>query len=344
MIVACAQGSVDEADAGDMTAVIADLPDAPNTAPNVMNNPDIGMPNTMTSVCIVNETSCIDPQTLGRCRPDQMGYDPMPCAQGTTCLNGACSTEPACVAGSLECLDDQTVLRCRQNGEGYIQMTCEPPLNCGEGMCTDKLPSGSGCTTDDECASGNCRCGADTDDGCPPSLGGGICTNTSCVADGCGMSGHCLASDQVPTGGADYDHCVRSCSESNSCPTGSKCVALPVRIGGGVEFRDACYFSGVKGFGEDCTTESECLSGACLTDYYSTGSCSRRCDNDGLCSEGSACVELIAGQFWCSLTCGDGSISGTQPCPLDVPVERFDVTCKILSIQGGGVMRVCAAP
>lgn len=344
--IACAQGGVDAPDSGDVglgsdtTITSADTGGDPNNMPG-----DMATPNSSTGVCVVNDQICVDEQTLGRCRPDQTGYDTSPCPTDTTCLNGVCTTAPVCTPGSLDCLDDLTVLRCRQTGEGYIQMTCEPPLHCGEGMCTDKLIAGSGCTTDADCASLNCRCGSGTDDNCPASLGGGICANTSCTTDSCGVSGFCLASAEIPTGGADYDHCVRSCDAQKTCPTGSKCVAVPVHAdGGGTEFRDACYFTGVKGFGDDCSADAECLTGACLKDYFSNGFCSRRCDADGFCSEGSACVQLVSGQYWCTLTCGDGSVVGTDPCPLDVPTDRFDVTCKNLPAQGGGVMRVCAAP
>ena len=318
----------------------------PNMAPgNQMTPVDMAAPNnTMNGICIVNETICADEMTVARCRPDQMGYDNTPCPNGENCVNGACTAEPVCTPGSTECMGDNTVLRCRQTGEGYIQMTCEPPLNCGEGMCTDKLPTGAGCTTDDECASTNCRCGSGTDDNCPAGIGGGICANTSCMADGCGLSGYCLASDQVPVGAADYDHCVRACSASNACPAGSKCVAVPVRVGAGIEFQESCYFTGVKGFGEDCAAPAECLSGDCLSGYFDNGFCSRRCDDDGFCSGESACVELIPGQFWCTLVCGDGSVIGADPCPLDVPNDRFDVTCKNLPEHGGDVLRVCAAP
>lgn len=347
LLVACAQGTVPAGDVGDLGFGGDDGNDPTNVAPSNTPDPDIGNPpnsNMMNGICIVNETTCLDEATLGTCRPDQMGYDSSPCPDGQGCTNGGCTSEPICTPGALECLNDNTVLRCRANGEGYIQMTCEEGLNCGEGVCTDKLPSGAGCTTDDECASNNCRCGNGTDDGCPDTLGGGICANMGCAADGCGMGGHCLASGQAPTGAADYDHCVRACSDMNPCPTGSKCVAVPVHTGGGVEFRDSCYFTGVGGFGDDCTDAAQCLSGDCLTGYFDNGFCSRRCDLDGFCSEGSACAELIAGQFWCTLTCGDGSVTGTDPCPLDEPVERFDVTCKNLALDDGDVARVCAAP
>lgn len=345
LAIACAEGSVNAPDGGDASLPGSDMGGPTNITPNVMPGPDMATANNIPSTCIVNETTCLDAMTVGRCRPDQMGYDQMPCTSGTNCIGGVCSAEQLCTPGALECLGDDAVLRCRANGEGYIQMTCEPPLKCGEGVCTDKLPSGAGCTMDDECASMNCRCGSGTDDACPPALGSGICANTSCVVDGCGLAGYCLASAQAPTGAADYDHCVRACDTTNTCPSGSKCVGVPVHVGTGVEFRDACYFTGVKGFGDDCTAPAECLTGDCLTGYFSTGFCSRRCDADGACSDGAACVELVVGQFWCTLTCGDGSpVGNTDPCPLDVPNDRFDVTCKNLSVKGGGAKRVCATP
>ena len=349
-MAACAEGSVEpgDSDAGNATTSGPDVTFPDVRGLNVNPGTDSGGPNIAannpTSICIVNETTCLDATTRGTCRPDQMGFDAEPCGEGRVCDNGSCIDGVACEPGSTSCFDSQTVIRCRQSGAGYIQMTCEAPLNCGDGMCTDKLPWGSGCTTDDECASGNCRCGSGTDETCPASIGSGICANTSCQADGCGIAADCLASDQVPISDADYDHCVRACDTQNPCPTGSKCVAVPVRRNGGVELRESCFFTGIKAFGDDCTTDGECLTGACLLDYFNSGFCSRRCDDDGICSQGSACVALIPGEFWCSPLCGDGSIASSDPCPMDEPVDRFDVTCKNLMTQDNDVTRVCATP
>lgn len=297
-----------------------------------------------TPICGAGTTVCLSDTQVGECRADGLDYNTTSCTEGTTCANGACVRDNVCTPDSLECLDDRTVLRCRQTGEGYIQTTCPEGLNCGDGVCTDKLPTGAGCNADDECASQNCRCGAATDDGCPEALGGGICAPTSCPAAGCGLSGYCLAASEVPTGAADYDHCVRGCTSRNPCPNGAKCVELPVHTANGVAYESACYFPNAKGFGDTCSADAECLSGACLTDYFSEGFCSRRCEADGACAADAGCVELRPNEYWCSLLCGDGSITGTDPCPLDVPIDRFDVTCKVLSKLGVGALRACSTP
>lgn len=340
VLSSCAQGDVDPV-TPDASTPLPDTstPPRPDTGPVTPPSDADALP-----ICVPGEAVCLTATQTGHCRPDGLAYNATDCAEGSGCVDGACVQGMVCTPNSLECLDDRTVLRCRQTGEGYIQMTCQEGLNCGDGMCTDKLPTGAGCTADDDCASQNCRCGSGTDDNCPAELGGGICAPTNCPAAGCGLSGHCLASAQLPQVGADYDHCVRSCSSLNRCPNGSKCVELPVHTADGIAYESACYFPNAKGFGDTCAADAECISGACLDNYFNDGFCSRRCDADGACAADSGCVELRAGEYWCALLCGDGSISGTDPCPLDVPVDRFDVTCKIVSKLGVGALRVCASP
>lgn len=315
-----------------------------------MNNgdpPDTPIPPTPDAtgacgVCCPDDFACTTPTTVGACRPDGSGFDETPCEDGMICSNGACIPPPVCVPGAKDCLDDATPLLCRQTGEGWVSMTCDTGFRCSQGVCTDKTTLGGGCAADADCATNRCRCGSGTGDNCPAFVGGGLCTDTTCTALSCGMRGRCLASDAAPLGVADFDHCVRTCSAEDPCPTGTKCIGVPVRTSDGVEYVDACYFSGVVALGGECDTAEQCVLGRCLTGYYDTGYCTRRCDDDGACPSGAACVELRPDEFWCTQLCGNGSVTGSDPCPLDDPVDRFDVTCKNQSTFDGAVKRVCS--
>lgn len=346
LFTGCAGGVVPASDAGGDAS-----PDTETSYSNTMS-PDTATTDGVTTVpdagdgcgaCCPGEVVCIDEGTIGRCRPDGSDYDETRCGEDTVCEEGACVTPSLCEPGELDCFDESHVLRCRQSGEAWVQMECDTGYVCSQGACTDKVPLGGGCVRDDDCATGNCRCGFETDDGCPQTLSG-ICADDSCTERSCGMNEYCFASAEAPVGAADYDHCVLGCDVDNPCPSGSRCIGVPTIAGDGTEYHTACYFEGAGGFGDDCSTAGECVSGDCLTGYFDVGFCTRRCDDDGACSDGAACVELRSGEYWCTLICGDGAVGGSEPCPLDEPTDRFDVTCKAMSVLGGGVLRVCATP
>jgi hypothetical protein len=344
--LSCAQGSAQpDSDAGTNGDPAADAgvsdTDTTDSGSSETNNSGMEMGDPC-GECCPGDRICMDDTNLGVCREDGSGFDAMPCNEDTVCEDGTCVTAPACMAGALDCLDSTTVLRCRQSGEGWIQMTCESGLLCSQGECTDKVTLGGGCSADDDCATGNCRC--DADDGCPD-VGGGICTDTECEANSCGMNAHCLDSARAPISAEDYDHCVLDCSsEDVTCPSGSKCMSIPAKTSDGWEWRKGCYFQNVNSFGGDCTGAADCIAGDCLVDYFDTGFCSRTCEDADDCPADSACVELQPGENWCALLCGDGSVAGTDSCPLDEPDERFDVTCKTKVATNDNVYRVCATP
>jgi hypothetical protein len=121
-------------------------------------------------------------------------------------------------------------------------------------------------------------------------------------------------------------------------------MSLPGKSADGLAWQDACYYATVNKIGETCESDGSCIGGNCLRGYFDTSFCTRRCDADGQCPERSACVEWMSGEYWCALLCGDGSAASSASCPLDSPVDRFDVTCKVKSAFGGGAFRVCTKP
>ncbi len=343
----CAEGSVEgDGDAGTTTTPIADSGNANNS--NNTSVPDMGTPVDMSQcgMCCPNDRVCLDDATIGVCNPQGTGFGSMPCPEGDECSDGTCTTPPLCNAGEKSCFDEVTVLTCRATEDGYTTMPCADGTVCFEGACTSGGPTGAPCTTDDECASNNCHCGSGTDETCPAVAVPGYCTKECTDDSDCGADAYCVDGDLAPLGApnANYNHCAPTC-EAICGDQQFGCIKVPHNTAeGDLLWDDACYFPGVAEIGQPCSSDDECI-GECLETYINDGYCSRRCDGDGVCPDGSACVELRQGEFWCSLLCGDGSIvNNSGKCPRDVPVDDFSVTCKNLSgLEANRVFKVCAS-
>lgn len=337
LVVGCAEGAtpVGDADLGSDTST---------STPDVgQNTPDTSEPepdtNTGCGLCCPGEKSCLDGVTVRACLPDGSGFTNLPCVGEELCTAGVCAVPPLCEAGAKSCYDATTVLTCRQTQDGYTTTPCPDQTSCSDGMCLSGAAPGAACTADADCVTGNCHC--DAAEGCPAGLQG-YCATRTCTADSCGRDAVCFAASVAPLGNvaADYDHCVTKCTPG-SCPTGQECLSVPIRTADGVGWDQACYFTGFADIGAECATDAECIGGKCLLDYFNTGYCTRECGTDGVCPADAACVQLIPGQYHCSLLCGDGSFTSTSPCPLDIPTDRFDVSCRNLPDLNNNTRRVC---
>lgn len=295
-------------------------------------------------VCCPGETTCIDESTQGQCTNSGDQLIPRSCAMDQVCQNGECVREQICVPGETDCFDSNTLLTCRTSGLEYTSSPCPMETTCFDGTCASGDPVGTSCTDDTACVTNNCHCGSNTDEPCG-SVTDGYCTSTSCTFESCGEDSLCVAGTLASLGNteADYDHCVPRCT-AGTCSAPFECRLLPVRLDGGIGWETGCYFPNLVDIGDECANDTQCAPGTCLQNFFDTGYCTRRCDADGACPEGSACVALRAGEFYCSLLCGDGSVASSQACPLDIPDDRFDVSCQILSKLDGGVARACTTP
>jgi len=287
---------------------------------------------------------CIDETTLGVCSNSGEMVIKRDCDEGQECQNGACITPQLCMPGETECFDSTTLLTCRTSGLEFTSSPCPTNTTCFDGTCATGAPVGSACSDDSACVTANCHCGASTDEPCPDSITDGYCTSETCDFETCGEDGLCVAGSLASLGNAaaDYDHCVPRCT-TGTCEARFECRLLPIRTDEGIGWETGCYFPGLVDIGDECSNDGQCAPGSCLQNYFNTGYCTRRCDQDGSCPEGAACVELKNGEFYCSLLCGDGSITSTQDCPLEATEQRFDVTCTILDKVDGGVARACSS-
>ena len=337
-LVACAEGEVPSADAGDAGVMtsndMAVLPDSTTTSV-----PDVP---SVCGVCCPGDRMCSDDVTSSSCKADGSGFEMSPCVGDETCTDGICTVAPVCQPGEKSCFDTTTVLTCRQTGDGFTTSPCVGETTCIDGACLSGSGLGAACTTDDECVTGNCHC--DSAEGCPSSISTGYCTTQTCTFDSCGRDAMCFVAGVAPLNNvaADYDHCVPKCTVG-SCPAGRECISVPVRTVDGVIWEQACYFSGFVGIGGKCTTDTQCIGGTCLKDYYSIGYCTRECSDDGICPDTAACVSLIPGKHHCSTLCGDGSVMSQAPCPFTT-AEPLETQCKLFSDRDGFARKACYSP
>jgi hypothetical protein len=316
-----------------------DLPQdmGPDLAPDLAQDMPVDM---RCGVCCPEDVMCSPSGMLAQCKPDGSGFTETSCGAEKECAQGACVDKKICEPGSKMCFDGQSQLVCRANGTGYATQDCEAGASCINGECLMGELNGAECAAADECAGELCHCG----DGeqCPASFTRSYCAAACGPQTACGPSEWCLASSvhALPAMGATYDHCITRCQ--GSCPLpGMACKQVPVYDAQGkIDWQDGCYFPSAKQVGDVCDSDAECLGGSCLKGLYLTGVCSLRCESTA-CPGDAACVELVPGQRWCSQLCGDGSVGSQSMCPLDVPTDRFDVTCKVRQSSDRGAVRVC---
>jgi len=331
----------------DMTPDLAPQPDLPPDLPDLAPDLPEDMPADMRcGACCPEDKMCSASGAVAQCKPDGSGFTETACGAEEECMAGACVVKRVCEPGATMCFDARSQLVCRANGAGYSTQECPADASCINGQCLSGELNGVACYNPDDCAGQRCHCG-ETEQ-CPAAFttGDGYCTSGCGAQSACGPTEWCLASSvhAISAMGSNYDHCVPRCM--GTCPTpGMECQVLPVYdTNGDVKWEQGCYFVGAKQVGETCTADEECLGGRCLQGYYlNSGVCSVRCE-DTACPGDAACVELVPGQLWCSQLCGDGAPGGNAKCPLDVPTDRFDVTCKVRQSTDRGGINVCSKP
>ncbi len=294
-------------------------------------DPNNGKGDVITN-CVAGTTICDGETGTKTCKADGSGYIMNSCLTPNICRSGVCQAPPFCSPGEKRCENPSNVATCSVAGDAWTSSTCPSGEGCVKGFCVAGTIDGADCADNSVCASKTCHCGAEED--C--ALGQtGICVSPGCE-QGCG-TGFCF-SGQTPIAGrtTSYDFCMQAC-EGVCDSANQKCLEVPSTEG----LKAGCYLGRLKSIGEDCTTATSCIGGICRTDYFRESNlCTRNCDATTPCPMGSACVDLD-GIFQCTLICGDGSSLGVEPCPLDLPSDRFDVTCKTVPTAGGTAVRAC---
>lgn len=336
---------------GDMNSSTGDMPSSMDMPPDIQEDmlvtidmPDLAVDSGPPMLCAPTAKECTGETSTRVCDDEGMSWVEMPCEEGDICEDGDCVMGPICTPGEATCLDASNRQVCRPGGVMFGVEACEAGTSCIDGTCLSGALNGTLCDAHDDCAGNKCHCGSMTAESCSdafatPAYCTAPCTsNTDCSeSEWCFSSQVHLITSQV----ANYNHCVPRC-QGACAETELACQYIPtVDTPGVAAWAQGCYFKQVKEVGEPCDSDVECLGGYCLKDYFSTGLCSIRCEQTG-CPENAACVELIAGEKWCTPTCGDG-ISPSGVCPLDEPEDRLDVTCAYRQKNEGGSARVCVS-
>ena len=315
-------------------------PDAPDATSDVTDQaPDL------CDVCCPGAVICDQDGAVATCLPDGSGFDARPCGARQECEQGVCVAEKICTPGETQCFNATTQRICTPDGTRFTTQMCTPTQSCVRGACVEGKANSDTCTANADCAGNFCHCGSVTDEACSAGFSRAYCTSSCSQNNPCSDSEVCLDASihaiDSPTG--NYNHCLTKCA-GNCAIAGLECRTVPtVGPAGEVVWAQACVFPNVKDLGEECTTDEQCVTGTCLKNYYTTGVCSLRCENND-CPDSAACVQLKGNEYWCSQKCGDGTVGNGANCPLDEPTPRFDVGCKIWQKRQGGAVNACENP
>lgn len=329
-VSACAGGGDDPIDMNQTqpdvgTADVIEDTSEPDTGEDVVEDP--------CPVCCAGETRCADAETVEVCREDGTGFDvSATCGTGEICEAGACEVEPVCAPGERYCHSSTQLLVCRPNRTGYLTESCPTDTVCIIDECVSGAMAGETCDEHDDCAGGTCRCG--DEESCAPDRQP-YCT-TQCGAQSCTGDQICWQSAGVEA--ASYDHCLRACEQECSFLPDRQCLQVLTDNDGDPEWRGACLPTELRGVGQRCDTDDECVNGECRHGVYSFGFCTHRCETDG-CPSRTACVNLsLNGEYWCSPLCTDNG----SHCPLfSAQEQEWNNYCAQRPAYGDGVPTVC---
>jgi hypothetical protein len=185
-----------------------------------------------------------------------------------------------------------------------------PGQDAGQG-----LPEGRACTTDAQCASGQCPSLPDEARACrDPCAADGTCpTGYACttlgtqrlclptleerpVGSGCQASRQCQSGQCVSLDQSAQGVCVAPCPASGSCPQGTRCVVETL-----LSATPHCLPPlDDRSVGEDCVSGRECLDGRCMwwgRRHQCAPPCTAGCGDGGVCvdqgTNGVACMGLL---------------------------------------------------
>ncbi|MEY4548498.1 MAG: hypothetical protein RL685_4693 [Pseudomonadota bacterium] len=234
---------------------------------------------------------CVDP----RAAAGASCASSISCSAGSSCVDGVCCKE-AC-GSACETCDAQGECQADAAGTG-----CGDGRQCfGRGVCL--APSGSACSADAECGSGNCEPAVGGGSVCcvEPCTGGSVCSGDGvCVSPESDLGGAC-AGDEDCVGGRCFDgvccdsECGTACERCNIPGQVGRCTAEAVGAQdplcpAGLECagRGQC----LRALGTTCTQNGECRSGACTPALEASGSicCATACPEGQRCGANGSCA------------------------------------------------------
>ncbi|MBK7863733.1 MAG: hypothetical protein IPJ65_35035 [Archangiaceae bacterium] len=210
-----------------------------------------------------------------------VSYAPPPaCDAGATCPAWECACG-AGTAGARACVRGRCAV-----AEDVCHDACADAGSCWQGRATGGWKNGNS-VGQTECLA-KAKCGDDdfADLGAP------------CASVNDCQSGLCLGSS------ASFI-CVKACTDTAQCPAGWVCgstssgartcfLGAPEHQGVPISTNNSCAQVGFDDIGMSCQAGSQCQSRVCFGNATAGFFCSRRCNDDSLCSAGFHCVTSAA--------------------------------------------------
>ncbi len=186
---------------------------------------------------------------------------------------------------------------------------------------------GAHCVSDSTCASG-LECVCSVDEGCGPSLAGGLCSAACGGGAGeCPAPGVCVDLDPAGSGGWSWqrDLCLRSCDTDVDCAGGLACREL---LGHSGEWVRACFALDLPADeGSPCfdaagdPDDTLCASGQCVS-VGARGMCAGSC---GSCPSYAACATFTALGPRCLVSCATRACDGDPWLACEAPDASGDL-------------------
>ncbi len=281
--------------------------------------------------CKAGVITCVG-NNVAKCKDDGSGYQ----------LQKTCAADSPCAGTPPDCkVAPPMVVACQNDGECLGQLTDIGPCReayCDVGVCRSRVAiegttctDGSACTTEDACKSGICIGTPMTCDDANP------CTKDHCKDGVCGATPDDLAACSDAQACTKDDRCVAGtckgtllgCDDKNPC-TDDFCDTAK---------GDCAHLakSGTCDDGEGCTSNDQCVAGACQgtpsCPCATTKDCAQYDPNDP-CKGHYVCLDEIckvdpASKFQCPST-GLGACETTQ-----CVFENGSPACKVVAIENG---------
>jgi len=218
---------------------------------------------------------------VGTCRNAALGTPGNPaCANNFVC-NGATGACPTSCTGDQMC------------ASGYY---------CTSGACVAKLGLGATCTSNNQCALGNCIDGFCCNNACGGACDRcnlatkGTCSNAAAGTVGSPTCGGYLCNGSTAT-------CPTSCTADTNCASGYYCNGT------------TCVAK--KADGVACVDKKECVSTFCADGYCCNSACSNACDRCNLTGLRGSCSNALAGASGEPTACAGNLVctGGAPTCP-----------------------------
>jgi hypothetical protein len=250
------------------------------------------------------------------------------CGHPSECVSGFCADGVCCTTaceGGCESCDGAEVGTCATLAEGAagspscnpyvcdgVSATCPESCSGNEecvsgafcsagGACVGTQPNGSSCTTNGECASGNCV--------------DGYCCNTACTGscDACNVSGSLGTCTVSPAGSPGDPSCSPYLCSGASASCATTCFSEANCVSGYYCNGNTCALK--QSNGSLCSTNNQCTSGFCVDGYCCNNGCAGACNACNLSSSLGTCTLMPAGSAG-SPSCSPYACSGSSAsCP-----------------------------